>query len=51
MVTENKEELTACDYCGRLVVTARYAHDGDEEDICETCLKWMVARGEVLFEL
>lgn len=40
-----------CEYCGRLVETTKYAHDGDEENICETCLKWMVAHGEVLFEL
>lgn len=40
-----------CDYCGRLVETTHFAHDGDEEDICETCFKWMVAHGEILFEL
>ena len=43
--------MTTCDYCGRLIETETYAHDGDEEEICETCFKWMVAHGEVLFEL
>lgn len=40
-----------CNYCGKLTETTLYAHDGDEEEICETCFKWMVAHGEVLFEL
>ena len=43
--------MTTCDYCGRLIETKRWAHDGDEEDICQTCYEWMVAHGEVLFEL
>ena len=43
--------MTTCDYCGRLVNTTKWAHDGDEEDLCVTCLKRMAAYGEALLKV